>query len=120
MSNVTKYDDVIDSREVIKRIEDLEDELQAEIIGDDDKDELAALQELQKEAEGYSEDWLHGSTLVRDSYFQEYAQELAEDCGMIKSNATWPNNCIDWEEAARQLKQDYTEVDFDGVTYWVR
>lgn len=49
-----------------------------------------------------------------------HAQELADDIGAIDRNATWPCNCIDWDEAAEQLQQDYTEVDFDGVTYWVR
>lgn len=27
---------------------------------------------------------------------------------------------IDWERAAEELRMDYTAVDFDGVTYWVR
>jgi hypothetical protein len=27
---------------------------------------------------------------------------------------------IDWEQAAYELKQDYTEVNFDGVSYWIR
>ena len=26
----------------------------------------------------------------------------------------------DWERATRELQMDYTEVDFDGVTYWIR
>jgi hypothetical protein len=52
--------------------------------------------------------------------WKEYAEQLAEDIGAINKNATWPNDCIDWEKAADQLKQDYTEVDFDGVAYWIR
>jgi hypothetical protein len=28
--------------------------------------------------------------------------------------------CIDWNEAASELQMDYTAVEFDGVTYWVR
>ena len=28
--------------------------------------------------------------------------------------------CIDWAQAARELRMDYTSVDFDGVTYWIR
>lgn len=27
---------------------------------------------------------------------------------------------VDWERAARELQMDYTPVEFDGVTYWVR
>ena len=138
-------DDVIDSRDVIARIEELteqrdtfgatdEDEAEAsieEISGHakrdqwdkenpEEKDELDALKRLAEEAEGYAPDWTHGETLIRDSYFTEYAQQLAEDIGAIKSDASWPATCIDWEQAARELKMDYTAVEFDGVTYWVR
>jgi len=75
------------------------------------------LQALEAEAEGYS-DWRHGAQLIADSYFEKYAQELAEELGQVSDS--WPFSCIDWEKAADELKQDYTSVDFDGVTYWVR
>ena len=116
--------DIIDSRDVIARIEELEDEKEM-FDGDnweetEEGEELAALLSLQEEAEGYSDDWKYGSTLIRESYFTEYAQELAEDIGAVDRNASWPNNCIDWEYAAKELQQDYTMVSFDGVDYWVR
>jgi hypothetical protein len=59
-------------------------------------------------------------TLIRDSYFKEYAQELAEDIGAIDPKASWPNDCIDWDKASSELKTDYQTVEFDGVTYWYR
>jgi hypothetical protein len=139
---ISNSDDVIDSRDVIARIEELETELQDAHEGEgsrgdfrewlreadeDDKHtlqdaahELIVLQSLAEEAEGYAPDWKYGETLIRDSYFKQYAQELADDCGMVKGDSSWPNNCIDWNEAARQLQQDYTQVDFDGVEYWIR
>lgn len=127
MSDPTNHDDIIDSRDVIARIEELESE--REIAKEDDSgpdawdaangEELRALKALADEAEGCA-DWRHGEALIRDSYFETYAQELADDCGMINSDSTWPNNCIDWEKAARELQMDYTSVDFDGVTYWIR
>jgi hypothetical protein len=85
-----------------------------------DWDEYRALKAFAEEAEGYCSDWRHGETLIRDSYFETYAQELAEDIGAINANASWPNNCIDWEQAARELQTDYTSAEFDGVTYWFR
>lgn len=112
-----KYDDIIDSRDVIERIAELES-LEYKTI--EQHEELASLQALAKEAEGYAADWKHGEALIRDSYFKAYAMELAEDCGMIKPDAQWPNSCIDWDQAARELQMDYTSVEFDGVTYWVR
>lgn len=81
--------------------------------------EYKLLCDLRDEAQGCG-DWKYGEILVRDSYFTDYSQQLAEDIGAVNENALWPNNCIDWEWAARELKMDYTAVDFDGVTYWIR
>jgi hypothetical protein len=35
-----------------------------------------------------------------------YAKESAEECGMVDDDAKWPHNCIDWDEAWRQLSFD--------------
>jgi len=59
-------------------------------------------------------------TFIRDSYFTEYAEELAEDIGAISKDSPWPACHIDWEAAASALQQDYTSGEFDGVTYWAR
>lgn len=135
---INNLEDIIDSRDVIERIEELEAELEeltdavddaetpdeqdeaAEALADFDDSELIALQDLANEAEGYALDWHHGETLVRETYFTEYAQQLAEDIGAVDSDASWPNTYIDWEAAAEALLMDYTAVDFDGVTYYVR
>jgi Antirestriction protein (ArdA) len=120
---ITNCDDIIDSRDVITRVEELE-ALEADVeaggLDQSEAHELAALRVLADEANGHVADWAYGATLIRDSHFETYAEELAEDIGAINSSASWPNNCIDWEQAARQLQVDYTSVDFDGVTYWVR
>ena len=128
---------LIDSHDVIARIAELESDLQIEQEAEDpnadfekwltrvakyddaDVAELLVLRTLQEQAEGYS-DFRDGELLVRDSYFEQYAQELAEDIGAINRDATWPNNHIDWEAAAEALKADYTSVDYDGVEYWIR
>jgi hypothetical protein len=127
---LSNHMDIVDSRDVIARITELEGDRDtfeptetAATWADEDPDEaaeLAVLLALQEEAEGYAADWHHGEPLIRDSYFEEYAQELAEDIGAVNKNATWPNTCIDWTEAAEQLQQDYTSVDWDGVIYWIR
>lgn len=39
----------------------------------------------------------------------EFAQDMAENIGAVDDKATWPNNCIDWEEAGKQLMYDYSE-----------
>jgi hypothetical protein len=133
---ISNSDDVIDSRDVIARVEELretlfdqhqeeggcESEFDAWLSHQDnaDAEELATLEALAEEAEDYAADWEHGETLIRDSYFKTYAMELAEDCGMISGTETWPLNCIDWDKAARELQMGYTSIEFDGVTYWTR
>lgn len=85
----------------------------------EDADELRALRALAEQSEGYAADWHHGETLIRDSYFLIYAQELSDELHG-ETDMSWPFTCVDWEMAARELKMDYTSVDFDGVTYWIR
>lgn len=139
--------DVLDSRDIIERIDELESELQdaANDQRDNEEDEDAdltafvenqiaedgefsedakeykILKALQDDAEGYSEDWQYGSTLIRDTYFTEYCQQLVEDVGDLpKELPAYIENNIDWGGVAKDLKVDYTEIDFDGVTYYVR
>ena len=80
-----------------------------------------ALLALKKETADYAgDDWADGIGFIRDSYFRDYAMELAEDIGAVNPDATWPNNCIDWERAARELQIDYTATEIVKVTYWYR
>ena len=116
----TNSDDVIDSREVIEAIEELRALLaDADEDGDEMADELAALEALADEGAELA-DWQYGETLVRDSYFEDYARELADDIGAINRDAGWPMTYINWTAAAEALQMDYTAIDFDGVTYWGR
>jgi hypothetical protein len=140
--------DIIDVRDIIARVEELESEREtlqdtADDTGETDDDRIAALNALEAfdkgedgaeareleaflaDMKGYGgdEQWRgdwYPVTLIRDSYFREYAQDLAEDIGAINADATWPNNCIDWDRATRELRMDYTSVEYGGVTYWYR
>ena len=106
---------VFDSREVIDRIEELEAD---DSRDENDEEELAALRAFAEEAEGYAPDWHYGATFIRDSYFVEYAQELADDIGAVDSDAGWPSAHIDWPAAAEALQMDYSEVELDGISFW--
>lgn len=117
-----QYSDVIDSRDVLERITEIAEydpetpeeshELHAEY-----EELLRLVEQLRNVGEDSPED---GQTLVRDSYFMNYAQELADELGALPAEYVWPISCIDWEQAARELRMDYTPVEFYGVTYWVR
>ncbi len=115
---ISHRDEVIDSRDVIARIEELEGE--EDSLEEGDRAELDSLRDLARQAEPYADDWAHGVSLIRDSHFKMHAQEMADDCGLLKRGENWPYTCIDWDAAAEELQQDYTAVEFRGVTYWVR
>ncbi len=59
-------------------------------------------------------------TAVLSIDFKEYAQDLAEELGMLKSDNTWPYTCIDWQRAADELEHDYTIFEYDGDDYFTR
>lgn len=40
---------------------------------------------------------------------KDFAEDYADNFGLIDENAAWPMNCIDWEWAARNLMFDYYE-----------
>lgn len=138
----TNTDDVFDIRDVIEEVERLESELELneptieaarefkDNLEEDDSrlydvEQLCVYLALLDETRGnggdvqWRGDW-YPIGFVRDSYFETYAQEFADDIGAINKDANWPNDCIDWEKAARELQMDYSSVEFDGVTYWYR
>jgi len=92
---------------------------QEEAFEDEDREELKILESLAEDAEGYAPDWIYGATLIRESYFEDYCQELVSDIGDLPKNI--PSYiAIDWAKTADNLRVDYTEVDYDGVTYLIR
>lgn len=148
--------DVIDSRDVIERIEELETErnVLVEAIADaaarqvkvlheskeirdearnnynsaeselqlwdeDEGDELKALKALAEEGENATSEWRHGETLIREDYWVEYVQELCKDIGDIPKDI--PHYIvIDWEKTADNIAVDYSTIDYDGVSYYIR
>ena len=123
MTDVSNTDDIIDSRDVIARIEELEAEYDAEAfeenLDDDEREELLSLKTLAEEAENCCS-WEDGATLISENYFTRYAEQYAEDIGAVGTENQWPLQHIDWEAAASDLQSDYSSVDFDGITFWVR
>jgi len=94
--------------EATAELEDWQSEYQEEL------DELNAL-----ESE-VGDEWMHGETLIDEDDFEEYAQELAEDISGMPRNQPWPFNCIDWEQAANELRMDYSSCEYQGNTYLFR
>jgi hypothetical protein len=122
MRTVDNTADILDSRGVIERLADLtserEDLTREELEDWTDADEFADLSNFCDDGQQNFSEWNDGVVLVRESYFEQYAMDFADDIGAVDAKAGWPNNCIDWEKAARELQYDYTSIEFDGVTYW--
>lgn len=114
---------VIDSRDVIARIEELQDNESRTSL---EEEELQELLKLQSEAES-SPDWLHGETLIHRSYFVTYIEELIHECyempkELKHGSGQWPwrHISLDYEAAANEAKADYFEVYYFGEAYLIR
>jgi hypothetical protein len=127
---ISNNDSIIDVRDIIARIEELEDEEYCACDADAPgvlaciRVELAQMRSLMNDIKGYGGssqwrgDWYPGS-LTRDSYFVEAMKELCEDIGDMPRG--FPSYLvIDWNATADNLRVNYSSVEFDGVTYWYR
>jgi hypothetical protein len=90
----------------------------------DDKEELDMLKEIVSQGEDCS-DWSYGTNLIHDDYFTEYTEELVHDCYEMPkelSEGKWPwcHVKMDWDAAAEELKSDYTTIEVNGETYYIR
>lgn len=124
--------DIIDVRDIIARVEELESDIEDlreseqmpdQAAADEADEELQALTSIMEDLKGYGgdEQWRgdwYPVTLIRESHFVDYCQELVFDCYDLKGIPTFIH--IDWELTARDIKVDYSEVTIDGVTYFYR
>jgi hypothetical protein len=129
--------DLIDVREIIERIEELETLLGNEDGTDEgwmgtdaEWDELAALQVWMSEMKGYGgdEQWRgdwYPVTLIAESYFVEYIKDLIHDCYEMPKemhSGDWPyrHMTIDYDAAAKEAEADYMTIEIEGVDYFYR
>lgn len=124
--------DIIDMRDVIGRFEALETELQTEDLmytedgstPDEAREELQLLGDILGELRSYGgdEQWRgdwYPITLIRDSYFTEYCEELVKDCdGLPRDIPSYI--AIDWEATAENLKVDYSTIEILNTEYFYR
>jgi hypothetical protein len=117
-NTITNDDDIIDSRDIIDRIEELSS-YDLSDLSDDDIEELRTLKALAEQGEQESSDWTHGETLIHRRYFVDYVADMLADCGTIPKDIPWFVE-IDWEATAGNIEADYASVDFDGQEYLIR
>jgi len=123
-------DDIIDIRDIIERIEELESVLETPvedgIWGDADRreasQELQTLMTIMDELKGYGgdEQWRgdwYPLTLIRESHFEEAMDEMVADCYEVPKNLpSFMTITLDYVA----LQQDYSTVEIDGTTYFYR
>jgi hypothetical protein len=152
--------DLIDSRDIIARFEELQDELDnlkeivndiAQQIEDAESEELKQdlskdlnfatsdittwneenlheyqmLENICKEGADNASDWIHGETLIREDYFVDYTEDLINDCYELPKgidSGEWPfrHMKMNYEDAADEMKYDYTTIEIDGSDYYIR
>jgi len=79
------------------------------------QEELTELDDLETEI---GREWTHGEILIPEGEFTAYAQNLAEETGAIPADAGWPiAGNIDWDQAADELKQDFSCCTYQGTDY---
>ena len=139
-SAISNLGDTIDSRDVIARIEELEAEWEdlrsamddhntdsdayeeasaalKEFDNSEEGQELIALIALAEQGEDYAPDWKYGALLIHEDYFETAMDEMLEDCGDIPRDLpSYLTITVDYAA----LKQDYTAIDFNGQTYYIR
>ena len=122
-------DNFFDSREVMERIAELEEvgtetnsegtEFDADRLCDEFREEYDALTEWRDDAEGNIADWEYGETFISENAFTDYMMELLSDIGYLPADLPgWI--VINEEETASNMKEDYTEFEFRGTTYYAR
>lgn len=136
--------DIINSRDIIKRINELnedyedfetwiadatkeeptaEEREELETLLDEFEDwkadygeELYYLNQLQEEMR-YNREWEDGLTMIHEDFFEEYCESRCIDVGYISRDfPSWI--VIDWEATAENMKEDYSEVEFNGNIYY--
>ena len=83
-------------------------------------EELAELEALKEEIESNSDECFEcGIQLIHNNYIEDYLDGLLEDCGYLpKDLPHWIK--IDWQATYDNMKEDYTEIELNGNTFYIR
>jgi len=111
LENFPHYQEMTESFEDI-RFE--EEEIQS--WKEDFEDELKEIEEIDTIENELGSEFDYGVTLVDVDDFEEYVEDLLDELGYIpKDFPSWIE--IDWQATANNVRQDYTEVEYQGNSY---
>jgi len=108
-----QYEEMTESYEDIKQDEE---EIQGFLdLWNTEIEEIEAIDSIENECS----EFFHGETLINEDCFEEYVKELLTDCGYIsKDFPYWIE--IDWSSTSENVKQDYSDLEYQGETYYFR
>ena len=115
--------DILDTRDILQELDALldrrDDEEQTDPLDSDESERIDVLLALRSDI---GDEFDYGVSLIPEGDFEDHAREMASDVveDFDKKSSEWPFSCIDWEHAARELRHDYSTVDFDGESYLFR
>ena len=105
--------------QVVDDYEDIDFEEVTSEWKEDWLDAIALIGEIDVVEDTIGGEFEYGVTLIEEDEFEDYMEDLLEECGDIpKDFPSWI--VIDWAETADNVRQDYSELEFDGVTYIYR
>lgn len=119
----TNSDTLIHYDDVLEAIEEFESAQES-----DDPDEEIALPysaQTYLALKKFADDAGMFDEAIREGAFEKYIRDLIDECYEMPKemqSGQWPYRhiTIDYAAAAEEARQDYYEVDFDGVTYLCR
>ena len=106
--------DILDSRDLLDELKTLDEE------DSYDKERIEMIDDLKEEVG--KDNFEMGVTFIRENYWVQYCEDLAYDCGyMDRQDDNNPLHYhIDWQGWADAVEMDYSQIDFDGDTYYWR
>mgnify|MGYP006377584201 FL=1 len=115
-------DYAIDGRAIQARIDELE---ALDAPTEEESAELADLVAFLHEAMQYNSDADAGETIIAESHFVDYIEEIIDDCYALPKELTsgeWPYRhiTINYEAAAEEAKADYAELTFRGRNFYIQ
>ena len=114
LENFPHYEEMTESFEDIlfeeEEIESWKQDWQEEI------DKISCIDEIENEI---GSEFNYGITLIPEDDFEDFVEQDLKDCGYISDDfPSWIE--IDWEATAENVKQDYSELEYEGETYFYR
>lgn len=116
LENFPHYEDMTETFEDI-RFE--EEEIQS--WKEDWLDEIVIITDIERLQDEVGSEWEYGVTLIDKDDFEQYCEEYLEDCGYFsKDFPQFIKNNINWSGIADDMRQDYSEVVYNEITYLYR